>query len=185
MNLVGKIFVVLIFVMSLVFMSFAMAVYATHRNWRDMVVNEQAAPDKPLGLSLQLKNEQNRNKELNDEKDKLKSQYDTEKAAKTQALTKLANELKNVKDELTSLKEQENKLEEAKRESVATMKTTQEAAAKFQQELEALRKEVLEGQRTTAQANRGPRQGSGEARRSASQVQSRQEQRLFQRTARG
>ncbi len=147
MNLVGKIFVVLIFVMSLVFMSFAMAVYATHRNWREVVVNEQAAPDKPLGLNLQLKNEQTRNKELNDEKDKLKSQYDTEKAAKTQALTKLANELKNVKDELTSLKEQESELEKAKRESVATMKTTQDAAAKFQQELEALRKEVLDAQK--------------------------------------
>ena len=50
MNLVGKIFVVLILVMSVVFMAFAMAVYATHRNWREVVVNEQAAPDKPLGL---------------------------------------------------------------------------------------------------------------------------------------
>ena len=41
MNLVGKIFVVLILVMSVLFMAFAMAVYATHKNWRE-VVNEQA-----------------------------------------------------------------------------------------------------------------------------------------------
>ena len=46
MNLVGKIFVVLIFVMSLVFMAFAMAVYATHRNWREEVTRprERLAP---------------------------------------------------------------------------------------------------------------------------------------------
>ena len=56
MNLVGKIFVVLILVMSVLFMAFAMAVYATHQNWRDVVVNEQATPDKPLGLAPQLKN---------------------------------------------------------------------------------------------------------------------------------
>ena len=40
MNLVGKIFIVLIFVMSLVFMAFSMAVYATHRNWREVVVGK-------------------------------------------------------------------------------------------------------------------------------------------------
>ena len=34
MNFIGKIFVVLIFVMSLVFMSFAVAVYGTHQNWK-------------------------------------------------------------------------------------------------------------------------------------------------------
>ena len=38
MNLVGKIFVVFIFVMSLVFMAFAMAVYTTQQNWREVVM---------------------------------------------------------------------------------------------------------------------------------------------------
>ena len=36
MNLVGKIFIVLILVMSLVFMSFAVVVYATHHNWKEV-----------------------------------------------------------------------------------------------------------------------------------------------------
>jgi len=35
MNLIGKILVVLNFVASVVFMSFAVMVYATHRNWRE------------------------------------------------------------------------------------------------------------------------------------------------------
>ena len=35
MNWLGKVFVVLILIMSLVFMGLAMAVYATHKNWKD------------------------------------------------------------------------------------------------------------------------------------------------------
>ena len=41
MNLVGKIFVVVIFVMALVFMALTMAVYAAQRNWRDVVMLDQ------------------------------------------------------------------------------------------------------------------------------------------------
>ena len=47
MNLLGKIFVVLIIVMSLVFMTLALAVYATHKNWKDIV-------EGPNGLKTQL-----------------------------------------------------------------------------------------------------------------------------------
>ena len=37
MNLVGKILVVLILVMSLVWMSWAVMVYATHQNWKEEI----------------------------------------------------------------------------------------------------------------------------------------------------
>jgi len=40
MNLVGKIFVVLILLMSIVFATFSIMVYATHRNWRDEVLKQ-------------------------------------------------------------------------------------------------------------------------------------------------
>ena len=35
MNWLGKIFVVLIAVMSVMFMTLALVVYATHKNWKD------------------------------------------------------------------------------------------------------------------------------------------------------
>ena len=38
MNLVGKIFIVVIFVLCLVFMALTMAVYTTQRNWREVVM---------------------------------------------------------------------------------------------------------------------------------------------------
>ena len=43
MNLLGKICVVLILIMSLVFMTLAMAVYSTHKNWEE---DYQAAKNK-------------------------------------------------------------------------------------------------------------------------------------------
>ena len=58
MNLVGKIFTVLIFVFSLVFMSFAVAVYATHKNWRAVVQNTDASKGKLGSREPQLKHDQ-------------------------------------------------------------------------------------------------------------------------------
>lgn len=147
MNLVGKIFVVLIFVMSLVFMSFTMAIYATHKNWRDVVMNEQVAADKPLGLSHQLRNEQTRNKELNEQMEKLRLQYDGEKAAKTQAIAKLATELEAAKAELANIEKIKAKLDESSREAVAAMNSTQANSTDFRKERDDLRVEILQAQK--------------------------------------
>ncbi len=49
MNLVGKIFTVLILVMSVVFASCVVAVYATHKNWMAVVDNPTATPQTPWG----------------------------------------------------------------------------------------------------------------------------------------
>jgi hypothetical protein len=144
MNLVGKIFIVLILVMSVIFMAFAMAVYATHKNWREVVLNEQAAPDKPLGLALQLKNEQARNRELSDQAEKLKQQYDAEKAAKLQAVVKLETELKEAQSELKTLEAKQAELEKAKRLAEAAMNSTQTNATDYRKELESQRKTVEE-----------------------------------------
>jgi hypothetical protein len=147
MNLVGKIFIVLIFVMALVFMSFAMAVYATHKNWKDVVMNEQVSADKPLGLSQQLKNEKTRNDELNAQKEKLQQQYEAEKAAKTQAIAKLENELKTAKDELVAIEKVKAELDKASREAVAAMNSTQTNATTFQKERDGLRVDILQAQK--------------------------------------
>ena len=54
MTLVGKIFTVLIFVMSIVFMSFSVMVFATHKNWKEHATNTDTAGGKKLGLEQQL-----------------------------------------------------------------------------------------------------------------------------------
>lgn len=51
MNIIGKIFVFAVFVMSLVFMSFAVAVYSTHTNWKEEIERtaDEVQAGKPLG----------------------------------------------------------------------------------------------------------------------------------------
>ncbi len=50
MNLVGKILVVALLVMSLVFGSFTLAVHATHKNWKLTVDNPNPKPGEQPGL---------------------------------------------------------------------------------------------------------------------------------------
>jgi hypothetical protein len=147
MNLVGKIFTVLILVMSVLFMAFAMAVYATHKNWYQLVKNEQPTADKPLGLEKQLKDAQDKNRQLSDEAEKLKQQFDAEKAAKLQAVTKLETELKSSLDELKVLNDKQNALEKDKRAAEAAMNATQTNATGYRTELESQRKTVSESQK--------------------------------------
>ena len=73
MNLVGKIFVVVIAVFSVVFMSFSVAVYATHKSWKDEVMEPQT------GLNAQLKDEQTRNTQLKEELAEKESRISTPK----------------------------------------------------------------------------------------------------------
>jgi hypothetical protein len=146
MNLVGKIFVVSILIMSVLFMAFAMAVYATHKNWYEFVMNEQASPAKPLGLKKQLETERAKNQELTEQSDKLKQQYDAEKATKMQAVAKLENELKDARDELKKLEATHAQLEKDKRLAEAAMNSTQTNATDFLKERDDLRKTVREAQ---------------------------------------
>lgn len=149
MNLVGKIFTVLILIMSVLFMAFAMAVYATHKNWREEVMRpaDKVTAEMKLGLHYQLEDAKADNKKLTDEKDKLKQQFDAEKAAKAQAVAKLESELEVAKGELKSLEAKQAELEKAKREAVAAMNATQTNATGFRKELEGQRTTVGEAQK--------------------------------------
>jgi chromosome segregation ATPase len=147
MNLIGKIFVISIFVMSLVFMSFAIALYSTQKNWREAVVNEQAGLDKPLGLMPRLKTEQKHNEELKTELKNLIEERDKAKNAHEQALAKLQTELETVTRELKKLDMEYAALEKKTSESVAAMNATQGKATQYREDLAKLRTQILEAQK--------------------------------------
>jgi len=148
MNLVGKIFIVLIFVMSLVFMSFVVAVYATHQNWREVVLRPESEvkPGMELGLKFQLENARERNQQLKNQLEKLTGELAFEKAAKRQALTKLETE----NDELIRRRDNQEKelarLNQDCRDLVATTKATQDAERALRQEVLDLRNEIRQAQ---------------------------------------
>jgi hypothetical protein len=143
MNLVGRIFIVLILVASVFFMAVAMAVYATHKNWRDAVV----APE--VGLQARLDKARADNKALADEAAKTKQQYEADKAAKDKALAKATTELNVAQTELKTLQAKEADLEKSERQAVAAMNATQASATIDHKE--------LQGQRTAGEEARKDR----------------------------
>lgn len=151
MNLVGKIFVVLIFVMSMVFMSFAMAVYTVQRNWREVVMLSSDSPlygqpGKELGLKYQLENAKALNEELRNQREQDQKDRDTERISKIRALSKLETERNELLKERRNLEAGAADLEKATRNAVAAMNATQKVATNYRKELDVLRKDILQAQ---------------------------------------
>ena len=139
MNLICKIFVVLIFVMSLVFMTCALMVYSAHINWREVVENTQAKPDKPLGLRLQVQNLRKDNDALKAQLDELTKKLDAEIADKRAQVAKLEQERDDLQRERDQLMAQVAQLTQQVRDAVAAMDAAHQTLAKRTEEVNNLR----------------------------------------------
>jgi len=150
MNLVGKIFIVLIFVMCLVWMGFSVAVYATHKNWKEVV------EDPENGLKFQVDRANERNDELKDQKQKLESELAAEKAARRQVLAKLETVKADLKQQLAE-KERDLTTEEQKAtDALARLRDTEAEVAELRidilggirdgQQVVGLREEIRQAQ---------------------------------------
>jgi predicted nuclease with TOPRIM domain len=138
MTLLGKIFTVLIFLMSIFFMAFSVAVYATHRNWREAVMRQTAeGPEKPLGLTHQKAQLKERIAELEDEKLDLQTRTDQERAARRQALASLEAQVAQLKTDLAAAEQRVVALSGEKTELIGL-------SAMKSQTLEALRSETVD-----------------------------------------
>ena len=146
MNFVGKIFVLLILVMSLVFMSFSLAVYSTHKNWRDAAMNPQPRPDMPLGLKPQLDQARVQNQQLRDQLDKLKNDIESEQAARRAQLAKLEQEKELLVRERDERQREQATLVEQRRMAIAAMEATQKSMEKLRDEVTQLRGRIVEVQ---------------------------------------
>src|SRR5438270_11075995 len=91
MNLVGKIFVVLILIASTVFMTMGMMVYATHQNF-EKAITDTKAKDGHSGWKEQLTDAYAESAKLHGDNNKLQEQIIAINAAHLQALTKAENE---------------------------------------------------------------------------------------------
>lgn len=149
MTLIGKIFTVLIFVMSILFMGLVMAVYATHKNWRDVVMNpdDQVTAEKPLGLVFQLDAIKLRSQQLRDDLDRLSNELIAEKKDKADKLAQLENENDTLTDQRKRQDEQLARLKQDLREAVAAMDKTQQTLAGLRGEVDTLRAEIRQAQK--------------------------------------
>ncbi len=136
MNLVGKILVVLIMVMSLVFMGFAVAVYSTHRDLVDVVENPQT------GYKAKLAKEQQRNQQLQSEFASMQSKVSELEAAHRQSLAKLETEKEQLASEKTTLAKQEEDLSKNLAEQTAVATNALSQLKDKQTQVDSLRNDI-------------------------------------------
>ena len=144
MNFVGKILIFMIFIMSLVFMSFAIAVYATHENWRAVVERprEQAVGDKRPGLKFQLEDAQKANAELQAQLEKLTADVARQEAERKQEVAKLATKNQELTTANNDFKKNYEDLVKKDQAAVDTLGTQSKVLERITTEVEGLRVDI-------------------------------------------
>src|SRR5262245_12646482 len=115
MNWLGKVFVVVIFIMSIVFMSLSMAVFAMHKNWKTMAegLNKQVAQLRTEKAALETAHN-NRLKEL-----------EGEATAATQRAVSLEQEKVALDNSNKQLQAELDTLRQNQRDHIASVASTQ------------------------------------------------------------
>jgi hypothetical protein len=93
MNLFGKILVFLILIMSLVFMTMALIVYATHKNWKEEITRTTAVGGQTVGWKARWEQLVEQNQQLTAKNESLQKSVVAERTAKAEALAKMQTEL--------------------------------------------------------------------------------------------
>jgi hypothetical protein len=115
MNWLGKVFVVVILIMSLVFMGLALAVYATHKNW------QQVSTD----LKKKLTDAQAENARLQTEHNRRVEDLQREKTIAEQQLAKLDTERVSLAERNTLIQAELDGLKQNQRDHIAAFASTQ------------------------------------------------------------
>ena len=142
MTLVGKIFTVLIFVMSIVFMSFAVMVFATHKNWKLYADNAAPKGGEKLGLKQQYEQLEILKKQADDNLNALKNDLANEQAARKQALAALQSQLTQTLSKLAAQQQEYDRLLADNTTATTTAKEAQARLAALEAENLARREEL-------------------------------------------
>lgn len=146
MTLIGKIFTVLILIMSLVFMTVAMMVYATHKNWRTVVKGDGAAVQ---GMEKTINEQKTAATSLQNEIETLKTKLEQERAARVYALAALQARTKLQEAELQRLDQENERLVKSEADMKVILELAETNSKNLKQEVTQLRGDIK-----TAQADR-------------------------------
>jgi predicted nucleic acid-binding Zn-ribbon protein len=132
MNLLGKIFTVLILLASVSLMVIAMFVYATHRNWKEAYdkVNAQLAQEQTAKADLEAKYQQQI------------SQLKSEQTAALQDVAKLETERNVIVSQNQTIQKEVDQLRQDQAQSVALVKSTEVNNERLMDEVTGLRNDV-------------------------------------------
>ena len=136
MNLLGKALVVAILVMSIVFMSFAMAVYSTHQNWHttaDELQQNLTTAEGKLAANVA-------------EHDRLESQLRGEIESAQQQVRKLETERVALTGRIANSQSELEELRQERRDATASVAATQQNNQQLATEVTGLRGEIRTAQ---------------------------------------
>lgn len=139
MNLFGKILTILVLIMSIVFMSFTMMTYATHRNWRDA----------HRKVTTQLNGVQDQMKQKQIEVDRVGALLTAERAARSKALASLEQKSNDLNQLLAAEEAKSQSLQTNARLSEQTAQTAQTEMERLKNEVNALREDLKLAQQAT------------------------------------
>src|SRR6478609_1313423 len=137
MNWLGKVFVVIILIMSLVFMGLSLAVYATHKNWQTTA----------LDLNKKLTEAKNDNTKLQTEHNRRVEDLEREKTIAEQQLAKLDAERVALTERYAQAQTELEGLRQNQRDHIAAVASTQKINEGLAGEVTELRGRI----RTTLQ----------------------------------
>jgi hypothetical protein len=141
MNLVGKIFVVLILVASTVFMTMGLMVYATHQNWYEAVT-------KSGGWNDQLKKAKQEKVDLQADILKYQDRLNAEKASHLQQLAKAHTALVKAEEHKTELENSVATLQKSLDQASKTLELAQNNLTGLRKENAGLREDVRNANKT-------------------------------------
>ncbi|HTQ40469.1 MAG TPA: hypothetical protein VMJ32_15700 [Pirellulales bacterium] len=151
MNLVGRIFVVLVLIMSIVFATFSIMVYSAHKNWREEIMRTagEVRGNQTVGYKEQLKNAREDNAKLTNDKAEMELQLNAEKTAKIQALGKAEAEIDSLKTENASKSQQLAAKEADLAANTNALHVAQNNLSNLTDEVQKLRSEIAASQKET------------------------------------
>ena len=142
MSLIGKIFIVAILIMSILFMGLSLMVYGTHRNWRDLVENTTPSATKPLGLQEQLRQLRERNRQIDDDRSRTQRALQLERAARRQAISVLESRVSTLRQDVSAKQKEVEQLRGQQDAAVNAMTSAQSNLTRLDAEVAKLRDEI-------------------------------------------
>lgn len=146
MNLVGKILTLLIFGMSITFMTAVVVVYVTSNNWRDEVLREQAEGNKPKGYKHRLADANEQKKSLQNQLTTLQGELKREREDHVQTAASLDELRKELKEELAKADARVATLQEQEADKITAVKTSTALQEKMQEERDTHRAKIRDAQ---------------------------------------
>ena len=143
MNFLGKMLTVMILVMSIVFMTFSVMVFATHKNWRLAALNPKATEKMELGLKPQLEQARQENAALKAEMLQFLSQFEAERAARAYALAGLQTKLTQLEQQIQQKEKDLQTMQTRSTEEMAVLKTSVSNLEQLTKEVEGLRVDII------------------------------------------